>query len=61
MKRFVPKEKLSKKARRAVNSQQRLTWQVSPVTKVFKSKKDYKRKQKSYDYLEDGGRGIFYL
>ena len=37
--RFIPKEKLSKKARRELNAAQRTLWVVSPVSKKVESKK----------------------
>lgn len=43
MPRFIPREKLSKKARRALDSQQRATWPCSPVAKKVESKKLYTR------------------
>ncbi|MBQ1493282.1 MAG: hypothetical protein IIZ39_15125 [Blautia sp.] len=49
MARFIPRDKLSKKARRQLDNQKRLTWTYPPVAKVFKSKKDYDRRQKSHD------------
>ena len=33
MKKFIPKEKLGKKARKQLDSEQRTTWTFSPVTK----------------------------
>ena len=57
--RYIPREKLSKKARRQLDSQHRRTWSYPPVTKTFASKKEYNRKQKSCDYQNDWYRGIF--
>ena len=59
MKRFVPREKLGKKARKQLDSEQRATWAFSPVTKKVESKKLYNRKKKpmtvmmitAWDYL----------
>ena len=59
MKRFIPREKLGKKARRQLDNQKRLTWPVPPATKVMKSNKEYNRKKKSRDFQEDWYRGIF--
>jgi hypothetical protein len=53
MSRFVPKEKMSKKDRKKLESQHRVTWQCSPVTKVIKSKKQYDRHRKSRDFRMD--------
>ena len=62
MKRFVPREKLGKKARKQLDSEQRATWAFSPVTKKVESKKLYNRKRKSHDRYDDYGMGfLFYL
>ncbi len=47
--KFVPKGKLSKKARKELNRQKRVTWEFSPVTKKVESKKLYSRKRKTRD------------
>ena len=43
---FIAYEKLSKKAKKAINDAKRGTWNCNPVTKVVKSKKVYSRKTK---------------
>ena len=58
MKRFVPREKLGKKARKQFDSEQRTTWAFSPVTKKVESKKLYNRKRKSHDRYDDYGMGF---
>ena len=58
MKRFVPREKLGKKARKQLDSEQRATWTFSPVTKKVESKKLYNRKRKSHDRYDDYGMGF---
>ncbi len=58
MKRFVPREKLGKKAHKQLDSEQRTTWTFSPVTKKVESKKLYNRKQKSHDRYDDYGMGF---
>ena len=45
MKKFIPKEKLGKKARKQLDSEQHTTWAFSPVTKKVESKKLYNRKK----------------
>ena len=57
--RFVPKDKLSKKARKELNRQKRVTWEFSPVTKTVESKKVYSRKKKA-QYRDDYGLSFFY-
>ena len=58
MKRFVPREKLGKKARKQLDSEQRATWTFSPVTKKVESKKLYNRKRNSHDRYDDYGMGF---
>ena len=51
MKSFVPKEKLSKKARKELNSKERRTWEgINPVTRKVESKKLYNRKKTRTGY-----------
>jgi hypothetical protein len=59
MKRFIPREKLGRKARKQLDSGQRATWAFSPVTKKVESKKLYNRKRKSHDRYDDYGMGFF--
>ena len=47
--KFVPKGKLSKKVRKELDRQKRVTWAFSPVTKKVESKKLYSRKRKTQD------------
>ena len=47
MVRFVPKDKMSKKAQKELNRQRRVTWEFSPVTKTVDSRKIYSRKRKA--------------
>ena len=61
MKKFVPREKLGRKARKRLDSEQRATWAFSPVTKKVESKKLYNRKQKSHDRYNDYGMGFCLL
>jgi len=57
---FIPREKLSRKARRKLDNQRRQFWPVCPASKIFDDKKTYSRKRKSRDYLSDWYCGIFY-
>ena len=59
MKKFVPKEKLSKRARRDLDRSRRETWDFSPVTRRIESKKLYNRKKASHDRDDDSGMGGF--
>ena len=56
MTRFIPKEKLSKKARRELDRAGRRTWAFNPASRKVKSKKIYNRKRAQQP--EDGG-GLF--
>ena len=47
MDRFVPREKMGKKARRALDNRQRVSWSFSPVTRKVENKKRYDRKRRS--------------
>ena len=54
MERFIPKNKLSKKAKKALNSAQRQTWGcLNPVTRRPENPKAYNRKKvrKGDDFL----------
>ena len=59
MARFVPKEKLSKKAQKELNRQRRVTWDFSPVTKTVDSRKIYSRKRKAQN-RDDYGLSYFF-
>ena len=54
MERFIPKEKLSKKARKALDRAGRRTWEISPVSRKTANKKrlDRKRARKPEDGIE---------
>ena len=58
MKKFIPKEKLGKKARRQLDSEQRATWAFSPATKKVESKKLYNRTRQAHDRYADYGMGF---
>ena len=61
MVKFLSREKLSKKARKELDSQRRTLWQYSPVTRKIESKKRYNRKQKSHDRCDDCGMGFLLI
>lgn len=46
--RFIPREKLGKKARRLLDREGRNEWGLSPVTRRVESKKKYSRKKESH-------------
>ena len=39
MKKFIAKEKLSRKAQKALNDEKRIRWEVLPVTRMIPNKK----------------------
>lgn len=45
MEKFVPREKMSKRARRELDASRRTMWDVPPVSKRIESKKAYDRKK----------------
>ena len=56
MDRFIPKEKMSKKAKKKIAAEQRGIWAFSPVTRKIDSKKLYNRKRISRARYDDGTR-----
>ena len=54
MAKFVPREKMSRKARKELDRKRRVTWDFSPSTKIVASKKVYSRKKNAYDRDEYG-------
>ena len=59
MARFVPKEKMSKKAQKELAKKKRVTWDISPVTRKTENRKLYDRKRRSHDRYDDSGMGVF--
>ena len=59
MKPFIPREKLSKKAKRKLDRAKRQTWAVNPVTRTGESAKTYNRKKKRYRTDDDGAASLF--
>jgi len=49
MKKFIPREKLSPKARKKLDSERRVLWTVPPATKKIESKMHYDRKKRSHE------------
>ncbi len=52
--RFIPREKLGKKARKALDREGRATWGIRPVTRRVQSGKLYDRKKRPHDRYDDG-------
>ena len=61
MKTFVPRDKMSKRARKRLDAQNRTTWEFSPVTKIVKSKKVYDRKKQPRNYEPYDSEGCFLI
>ncbi len=61
MKRFVPRDKMSKRHKKELDSLKRTVWEVNPTTKIVKSKKVYDRKKQPRNYEPYDFRGCFYL
>ena len=59
MAKFIPRDKLSKKARRLLDSRKRKTWAFNPATRSVESRKTYNRKRKSHEFLDNWIREIF--
>jgi hypothetical protein len=59
--RFIPREKLSKRAREALDRAKRTSWDgINPVTRKVENKKIYTRK-KSPRWYYDESTGIFVI
>ena len=61
MEKFIPKEKMSKKAKKKKAAAQRSTWAFSPVTRKIDSKKLYNRKRISRARYDDSTRDSFFV
>lgn len=61
MAKFVPKEKLNKKARKALDAQGRVLWNFSPSTRRVENKKRYDRKKIAHAWYKESGMGDFLL
>lgn len=59
MTRFIPRTKLSKKARKELDAKKRTTWAFSPVTKKVESKKIYNRKKAAHAWKDDSSMSGF--
>ena len=59
MDKFVPKEKMSKKAQKKMATERRGTWAFSPITKKIDNKKVYNHKRLSRTRYDDGRETLF--
>lgn len=60
MERFIPKQKLSKKAKQELNRKRRQTWSISPISRKSGNKKAYDRKTPRRYEDEYPNGGVFY-
>ena len=61
MKRFIPRDKLSKKNRKALDSRERRGWDnINPATKKIESKKLYNRKKAQFR-IDEFQTGPFFI
>ena len=58
---FIPREKLSKKARQALDAQKRTQWGFAPVARVVPNKKKEAQAKKPRPGRYDAGWGVFLL
>ena len=61
MSQFIPREKLGKRARRALDAQKRAAWSFSPVTRKVENKKHYDRKKSARAWKDDFSMSAFCL
>ena len=61
MKKFIPRDKLSRKARKRLDAEKRESWTFSPVTRRIESKKLYNRKRRPSDRYDTYGGGFCYV
>ncbi|MCE5236695.1 MAG: hypothetical protein ABFC62_08830 [Clostridiaceae bacterium] len=60
MERFIPREKLGKREKKALDARRRATWEgLRPVTRRLESKKLYSRKKTPF--TDDRPGGVFVL
>lgn len=50
---FIPKEKMSKKERRKLDEEKRVTWGFNPFSRVIPNKKAYDRKKAKKEMIDD--------
>ena len=58
MAKFIPKAKISKKARKELAKQNRVTWEMNPVTRKTENRKAYDRKKNSREWFDEPA-GVF--
>ena len=53
MEQFVPKDKMSKKEKKKLDEENRVTWEFSPATRVIPNKKAYDRNKAKQEVLRE--------
>lgn len=59
MRRFVPKEKMSKKEKKRLAAENRRMWETDPRSRVVESKKLYNRARNARNREDNSGEGVF--
>ena len=60
MQKFVSREKLGKRAKRALDKEQRKTWIINPISRKSNNMKAYDRK-KARHQADDDGIGLYFV
>lgn len=50
---FIPKEKMSKKERKKLDEEKRVTWGFNPFSRIIPNKKAYDRKKAKKEMMSD--------
>ena len=53
MEQFIPKDKMSKKEKKKLDEENRVTWEFSPFTRIIPNKKAYDRKKAKQEALRE--------
>ena len=60
LKKYTPYAKLSKKQKRALDQQKRVTWRISPITRRPENPKAYQRK-KARQWMNESSDVLFFI
>jgi len=53
MEQFIQKDKMSKKKKKELDEQSRVTWEFSPFTRIIPNKRAYNRKKAKEEMIND--------
>ena len=53
MEQFIQKDKMSKKEKKKLDEENRVTWEFSPATRVIPNKKAYDRNKAKKEMMSD--------